>query len=109
MAEQPIDPQTEWWARKFDDIDREIARLATLCNVRILDPGVFERVLKNDDSVCGSTNKVAFDKMRALLMMHYSVRDSALETLGPEKTRVLVETIVAALRERFGEKLGKPI
>jgi len=108
MADQPINPQTEWWARKFDDIDREIARLATLCNVRILDAGVIERVLKNDDSVCGSTNKVAFDKLRALMMMHYSVREDALEALGPEKTRLLVETIVTGLRERFGEKLGKP-
>jgi len=33
-----------WWAKNLDEIDREIARLATICNVRILDPGVIERV-----------------------------------------------------------------
>jgi len=30
MTEQPGDARTEWWAKKFDDIDREIARLATI-------------------------------------------------------------------------------
>jgi hypothetical protein len=108
MTDQPRDPRTEWWAKKLDDIDREIARLATLCNVRILDVGVIERVLRNDASVCGSKNQIAFDKLRTMLMMHYSVRDDALEILGPEKTRLLVEKIVTALRERIGERLGGP-
>jgi len=37
---------TTYWAKSLDDVDREIARYATMCNVRILDPGVIERVLK---------------------------------------------------------------
>jgi hypothetical protein len=106
MTDQPRNVQVEYWAKKFDDIDREIARLATMCNVRILDAGVIERVLHNDASVCGTQNKLAFDKMRSLLMMHYSVRDSAIDVLGVENTRVLVETIVTSLREKIGERLG---
>jgi hypothetical protein len=76
--------------------------------VRILDAGVIERVLRNDASVCGSTNQVAFDKLRNVLMMHYSVRDDAVEVLGPAKTQLLVEKIVTSLRERIGEGLGGP-
>ena len=106
MTDQPGGAQIEWWAKKFDDVDHEIARLATICNVRILDAGVIERVLRNDASVCGSTNKLAFDKLRMLLMMHYSVRDDALEELGTAKTRVLLDKVVATLRERIGERLG---
>ena len=79
-----------------------------ICNARILDTGVIERVLRNDASVCGTANQVAFDKLRALLMMHYSVREDAVEVLGGEKTRLLVEKIVASLRESIGERLGKP-
>jgi hypothetical protein len=82
MTDKAKGVQVEYWARKFDDIDREIARLATMCNVRILDAGVIERVLHNDASVCGTQNKIAFDKMRSLLMMHYSVRDSAIDVCG---------------------------
>ena len=76
--------------------------------MRILDAGVIERVLRNDASVCGSKNQLAFDKLRTVLMMHYSVRDDALEVLGPQKTQLLVEKIVTALRERIGERLGGP-
>ncbi len=108
MPDQPGDFQTEYWARKFDDIGHEIARLATICNVRILDTRVIERVLRNDASVCGTANKVAFDKLRALMMMHYSVREDALKALGSEKTRLLVEKIVASLRKSVGERLGNP-
>ena len=108
MTDQPGSARTEWWAKKLDDIDSEIARLATICNVRILDAGVIERVLRNDASVCGSKNQAGFDKLRMMLMMHYSVRDNALEVLGSAETQLLVEKIVTALRERIGERLGGP-
>jgi len=96
------------WAKKIGDIDREIGRLATICNVRILDPGVIERVLRNDASACGTSNPRAFDKMRSLVMMHYSVRDDVLDAMGSAQTVALMEQIVAKLREKFGEKMGGP-
>jgi hypothetical protein len=95
-----------WWAKNLDDVDREVARLATICNVRILDPGVIERVLHNDASVCGSSNPVAFGKLRTALMMHYTVRGKAVEAMGEAATRELVDEIVGKLRERIGERLG---
>ena len=60
----------------LEDIDTEIARLALLCQVPILDPGVVERVVRNDASVCGTNNPVAFEKLRGLLALHFGVRDS---------------------------------
>jgi hypothetical protein len=95
-----------WWAKNLDDVDREVARLATICNVRILDPGVIERVLHNDASVCGSSNPAAFTKLRSALMMHYTVRGKAVEAMGEAATRELVDEIVGKLRERIGERLG---
>jgi hypothetical protein len=50
------------WVNSFDDLDQEIARLALLCRVPILDPGNVERVLRKDGSVCGTDNPVAFAK-----------------------------------------------
>ena len=97
---------TTYWAKSLDDVDREIARYATMCNVRILDPGVIERVLKNDASVCGSTNPAAFTKLRNTLMMHYHVREQAASQLGEAQTALLVKSIVEKLRERIGERLG---
>jgi hypothetical protein len=96
------------WTKHFDEIDREIAQLASLCKVPLLDPGVIERVLHNDSLVCGTQNKRAFDKLRSLLMMHYSVRDRALVALGEEETLKIVAGIVERLRERYGDRLGRP-
>ena len=108
MAEQAQPYRHDRWSKHFEEIDREIAQLAVICKVPILDPGVIERVLKNDALVCGSQNKRAFDKLRALLMMHYSVRDQALVSLGETETLQIVSDIVERLRERVGDKLGGP-
>ena len=99
---------TTWWAKNLNQVDQEIARLATICNVRILDPGIIERVLRNDASVCGSSNPAGFTKLRTMLMMHYHVRDKAVESLGEAETQVVINAIVAQLRERIGERLGAP-
>jgi uridine phosphorylase len=106
MTNKASEFQITWWAKSLNELDREIARLATICNVRILDAGVIERVLKNDQSVCGTNNPVAFDKLRSTLMMHFRVRDQAVSSLGHAQTMKLVESIVAKLRERIGERLG---
>ena len=97
---------TTYWAKSLDEVDREIARYATMCNVRILDPGVIERVLKNDESVCGSKNPAAFTKLRNTLMLHYHVREQEASQLGEAQTALLVKSIVDKLRERIGERLG---
>ena len=96
------------WAKHFAEIDREIAQLASLCKVQILAPGVIERVLKKDTLVCGTQNPRAFDKLRSLLMMHYSVRDKAVVALGEQETMLIMDEIVARLRARYGDRLGDP-
>ena len=95
-----------WYSRTLNEVDAQIARQATICKVRILDPGVVKRILENDETVCGTRNAAAFASLRNLLMMHYQVRDQAVSALGEEQTKALVEGIVGKLRERIGEQLG---
>jgi len=104
--EKKSDLGTRWWARNLDDVDREVARLATICKVRLLDAGVIERVLHGDETVCGTKNKPAFDKLRQALMMHYHVRDKAVGAMGEAATREVIEEIVANIRKRLGTGLG---
>ena len=106
MNEKPTELGGSWWAKNLDDVDREIARLALICKVQLLDPGVIERVLKNDASVCGASNPIGFEKLRTTLMMHYNVRERAVEALGEAKTAALVRQIVANLQKKFGDQLG---
>jgi hypothetical protein len=86
MSDKPSELGAPWWSKNLDEVDREVARLATICNVRILDAGIIERVLKDDASVCGSRNPLAFSKLRNALMMHYHARDKALGALGEAGT-----------------------
>jgi len=106
MGDKKSDLNAPWWAKNLEDVDREVARLAAICKVRLLDAGVIERVLKDDDSVCGAKNRAAFDKLRQALMMHYHVRDKAVGAMGEAATREVIEEIVANLRKRLGNHLG---
>jgi hypothetical protein len=108
MSDRPSELGGAWWANNLEEVDREIVRLAAICNVRILDPGVIARVLKNDESVCGSKNPIAFKKLASAVSMHYHVREKARGAVGEAVTAALVAEIVESLRQKFGAKLGDP-
>ena len=93
-------------ARNLEEVDREVARLAVICKVRILDPGVIDRVLKNDASGCGTKNPAGFDKLRSVLMMHYELREQAVDAMGEALTQRVVAELVERLRKRIGPQLG---
>lgn len=108
MSDSSTDFGAGWWAHNLSEVDKEVARLATICNVRLLEPGAVERVLGNDASVCGTSNALAFEKLRNVLMMHYAVRDRAADSIGQGNTQILVNKIVEDLRQKFGDRLGTP-
>ena len=99
MSEQV---RCRFWGRQIDDVMSEIARQATICKVKLLDPGVIDAVLRNDESVCGTSNPLSFKKLRDTMMMGFMVRDKSVENLGPGET----EALVTAIRERIQEYLG---
>jgi hypothetical protein len=99
---EPFDPSsTERLLNSLDDIDSEIARLALLCQVRILDSGIVDRVVRNDASVCGTSNPIAFRKLRDMLAMHFGVRDSAAAAHGQAPATRVERHVIDRLRARF--------
>lgn len=108
MAERPSELGATWWGKNLDEVDTEVARLASICGVRILDPGVIERVLHGDATVCGNTNALAFDKLRNVMMMHYKIRERAVGAIGEAETEVLIKAIVERLQKRLAGNLGGP-
>jgi len=108
MAQDSSELGALWWAKNLSDVDQELARLALVCNVPLLDPGVIDRVLANDASVCATRNQAGFDKLRTLLIMHYGLRDRAVSAIGEAQTSALVGDIVTRLRHKFGDRLGRP-
>ena len=99
--------QIAWWAKNIDELDREIARLCLLCQVRILDHGIIERVLEKDASVCGTSNPVAFEKLHNMLMLYFANRKRAVEAVGQVETALIEAHVVEQLRNRFADLLGK--
>jgi hypothetical protein len=91
------------WAENLEQVDREIARLALLCRVRLLDPGVIARVLANETWVCGGSNPLAFARLRDLLMLHFAIREKAAGAFGAGPTARIEDEIIERLRKSFPE------
>jgi hypothetical protein len=100
--------RAKFWGRQMDDLMSEIARQATICKVRLLDPGVIDAVLRNDPSICGTSNPMSFKKLRDSLMLGFVVRDKSVENLGPGETDALVAAIRERIQEHLGGQLGGP-
>ena len=74
--------ETNRWTKHFEEIDLETARLAVIMDIPILDPGVIDRILGNDASVCGKQKPRAFAELRAMMMMHAADQLKATNSLG---------------------------
>ena len=98
----------KYWGRQMGDLMSEMARQATICKVRLLDPGVIDAVIRNDASVCGSPNPLSFKKLRDAMMLGFVVRGKSVEHLGAAETDALVAAIRERIAEHFGGQLGGP-
>ena len=66
----------------LDAIDLEIARLALLCDLPLLQPGVIEAIFHGNHSVCRTDNPIAWEKLRGLLVLHYHVVNASARDEG---------------------------
>jgi hypothetical protein len=96
------DIRTEFWGHQLDALITEIVRDASICQVKLLDPGVVDAVLRDNASVCGHDNPAVFKKLREALMMTFVVRGKAFDSLGPVEADALIQEISAKLRARLG-------
>ena len=90
------------WARHFEAIADELLHLAVACDVRLREPGVIERIIRDDQSVCGRKNEIGFQKLRKLLIATYDSLGKAIDRIGPEETHAIIEAITGHLEKRKG-------
>lgn len=103
MTEHPDRVENAGRLESFEEIDREIARLALLCQASILMPGVIERVLRRDVTVCGVENPAAFQKLRELLMLHFGLWDRAAQELGAAQASRIEQYAIERLKHSLPE------
>ena len=106
MSDQKDPVYQVLWTEDLEEVDREIARMATLCQVRVLEPGVIARVLKSDDSVCGTANPVAFRKLHDLLKLHLAIREKSVESFGSVQATAIENYVIERLRKSFPDLPG---
>ena len=85
------------WVRHFDAIGDELLRLSVACDVRLRDPGVVDRILQNDATVCGTKNPIGFRKLHNLLKSTYYSINKSVDRLGPEETKRITDALVERL------------
>ena len=95
------------WAMNLEDLDREIARMAMVCQVRILDAGVIGRVLHDDASVCACRNERAFKKMRELLLVHFAILQKEADAIGQREAAGVEQFVLERLKKSF-PRLAEP-
>jgi len=95
------------WTENLEEVDREIARLATICQVRILEPEVVRRVLQRDASVCGTQNPAGFAKLHDLLMLHLAIREKSADSFGQAQAAAIEDYVIERLRKSFPDLPGR--
>jgi len=88
------------WVRHLDAIGDELMRLAIACDVRLRDPGVIDRILKNDETVCGRKNPVGFRKLQSLVKATFSSVNKSVDRIGLEETRQITQAIIDRLDQK---------
>lgn len=86
-----------YWGRQIDAIVHQLSRLAIVCDIELGRPGLAERILKNDESVCGRDNPRVFRQMRQHLMALFTLEERAIERLGPDDTKEIIDQAWAAI------------
>ncbi len=88
-----------YWGRQIDALAHELSKLAIACDIELGRPGLAERILKNDRSVCGRNNPEAFDKLRTHLAALFNVEKGMIDRLGANDTKELLDQVRAAIVE----------
>ena len=100
-----------YWGRQIDSLAHELSRLAIACDIELGKSGLAERILKNDESVCGRKNHKAFRQIRQHLMALFSVEAGAIERLGAEDTKEILDQVrsaIVAIRQAGSPKHSLP-
>ena len=87
------------WKRHLEGIANELLRLSIACDVQLREPGVVERILRDDATVCGRNNPEAFRKLRNLVLATYDSLGKSIDRIGPEDTKMIRDAITARIAE----------
>ena len=83
----------------MDGLIREASKLCIACNISFVEPGIAERVLRGDDSVCGRKNPEAFRQLRNHVIAFFQIEERAIERLGAGEVKDMLDEVRAAMQQ----------
>ncbi len=87
--------------RSFEHVVRSIAtefsRFAAICEVDFEVPNLFERIIRNDKTVCARSNANAFRKMREHVLALMPLEHHAIEQYGAASVRETLDRVSGEL------------
>jgi len=92
-----------YWSGQIDNLVTEMSRLCIVCDIKMLEPGIAERVLKGDQTVCGRKHPNVFEKLRKHLMAYCHVEEKAIKRLGADEVQTMLNEIRASIARLRGE------
>ncbi len=96
-------PKHSYWSGQLGNLVAEMSRLCIACDIKMLEPGVAERILKGDQSVCGRKKPEVFEKLRKHLMAYCHVEEKAIKRLGADDVQTMLDEVRASMARLRGE------
>ena len=101
-----------YWGKQVDALGHEISKLALVCDIELGQPGLAERILKNDDSVCRRKDPESFRKLRQHLLALFPLEARAVERLGADDTKEILDAVresITAIRQAGSDRHSLPV
>ena len=83
-----------------ESIAAEVSMLTIACGIDIDTPNAGERVLRNDETICGRKNPEAFQKLRRHLMALFPLEEQAIEELGAATVKQTMDRVREEILKR---------
>jgi len=93
----------KYWSGQIDNLVAEMSRLCIACKIDMLEPGIGERVLKGDESVCGKKDPESFAMLRKHVMAFCHVEDRAIKRLGADEVQSMLDEVRASMTRLRGQ------
>jgi len=96
-----LDLGPDYFEHELGEVDAEIARLASICGIRLLDHGVVRSTIIGDRSVGRHVDEHAFHTLRGLIALHYQLTNESIDSLGADASLQILERIRVRLERHF--------
>ena len=85
--------------RQLHAVGHELSKLTIACNIALDQQDLWQRILRNDNSVCGRKNDEAFQQIRKHLMALFPLEEEAIDNIGAQATEEVLDEVRTAIAE----------